>query len=129
MGQGSVGLDDAPPGRPGKRLGGDADLRAELRRCAALGVSHTAFLSWTTADQDKALALVEYDAQFCGGGCGTMPQEWDPTQGGNRFAYIVDVWRCPGCELLEMARRDLPEDQLGLHMRLVPNDDLESMEA
>lgn len=89
-----------------------------------LGLPHSAFLTWDDDDQDKALAWRLEQAARCGR-CRTRRDEWDPARGGDRDAYVSDVSRCPGCERLDHAARDLRghEDTHGLQIGLVPNDD------
>jgi hypothetical protein len=49
---------------------------------------------------------------------------WDPKQGGHRHAMVAETHRCPGCELKEQLRSQLPSDSKGVHVRLVPNPEL-----
>lgn len=92
--------------------------------CVPLGIPHSEFLGWSDDDQDKALAWLAHEREKCGR-CGTTKAQWDPAQGGSRFAFVADVDRCMGCEVLDMANRDLAkqEDTLGVRVGLVPNDE------
>lgn len=74
-------------------------MRQELAYCVPLGIPHSEFLSWDESDQDKALMYQAERASICSN-CGTRGSEWDK----DRFAYVADVERCPGCEL--MAREE-----------------------
>lgn len=49
--------------------------------------------------------------------CGTRADEWEE----DRFAYVSDAWQCPGCELLEMERENIPEGYKGVKVFLVKN--------
>lgn len=46
------------------------------------------------------------DRQTCRG-CGTRPDEWSPSQGGDRHAYKAEVRVCAGCEERERGEADL----------------------
>ncbi len=96
----------------------------ELAYCVPLGIPHSEFLSWPADDQDKAMAYLAEQSQRCKG-CGTRSADWDPKQGGSRTAFVADVSRCLGCEVLDMAKRDLAEekDTLGIRLGLIPNDE------
>lgn len=89
------------------------------------GVPHSTFLSWHVDDQDKALAW-QAEIAACCPSCGTRADEWDPAAGGSRTAYVADVTRCSGCEVVAIAERDLREDlpdELGVRISLAPNED------
>ena len=98
----------------------------ELAYCVPLGIPHSEFLSWPADDQDKALAYLAAESEKCRK-CRTRAADWDPKQGGSRTAFVADISRCLGCELIQMAERDLkdsPEgDMLGIQIGLVPNDE------
>lgn len=129
MGEGPRPGDAGAPGEPGKRVAADAQLRAELRLCRESNLPHSTFLGWDQQDRDKALHYQAWLDGNCPGGCGTRPEEWDPDRGGSRFAYTPVVDRCPGCELIAMTRRDLPDAELGLMVGLEPTDDPELVDA
>jgi hypothetical protein len=106
------------------RIKADPGLARELAYCVPLGLPHSVFLGWDPDDQDKALAWGAQEQAKCQR-CRTDPAEWDPKLGGSRTAYIVEDRRCLGCELLDMASRDLSkqQDTAGIHLGLVPNDE------
>ena len=131
MEQGARGVHDGEEPCSPFRLKADGRLRQELAYCAPLGLPHSEFLSWNDDDQDKALAWVTDQAELCAGGCGTRASEWDPKQGGHRFAYITQTRRCPGCELIDMAQqhmREHPEQNRGMLLGLLPNPDKDAIE-
>jgi hypothetical protein len=77
-----------------------------LRFCNEIGIPHSKFLEeWSDEDRSKALAYLVYRGQFCES-CGTAPWEWDPEQGGSRFAYEPKQEICPGCEKKDWAREN-----------------------
>lgn len=83
-----------------------------------LGIPHSQFLHWSDDDQDKALAWMRERGATCGN-CGTRKDEWEQ----NRFAYVSETYRCPGCELIEQERRNIPEGQTdGVQIYLVPRE-------
>lgn len=47
-------------------------------------------------------------------------------QGGHRFAFVGDTYRCPGCEVLEQERDNVPREAKGIHVYLTPNPSLEA---
>lgn len=74
------------------------------------------FLSWSEDDQDKALAWRKEERLHCPG-CGTRRDEWEA----DRFAYVVQDDRCPGCEILAQERRQIPEEGSdGVRLYLIP---------
>jgi hypothetical protein len=46
---------------------------------------------------------------------------WNPEKGGHRHAFITGTNRCPGCELKEQEREQIPKDAKGVHVFLTPN--------
>ena len=58
--------------------------------------------------------------------CGTRLEEWDPKKGGNRRAYIPQVFTCPGCagsaDALEAASKNAKASggNHGVKVRLLP---------
>jgi hypothetical protein len=111
----------------GKRLEADEQLTGELRLAHHYRISHSQFLGgparWTDVDRAKAAAYDEWHQKFCGS-CGVDPDWFDPEKGGHRFAMIAEVERCPGCELKEQLREQLPKEWKGVHIKLVPNPEL-----
>lgn len=82
---------------------------------------HSAFLGgdgrWTQLDRAKALAWVEWQRATCTE-CRTRLAEWDPERGGDRHAYVPDTVRCPGCELVEQERGQVPTDRAGYGVKI-----------
>lgn len=103
-------------------------LREEMDYCGPRGIPHSTFLGrlarpgepvWTAHDREIALAWARNQRQICGG-CGTRAEEWDETQGGDRFRYVAWSDRCPGCEVLAQEQEQLPENAKGMKVYLVP---------
>jgi hypothetical protein len=82
-----------------------------------LGIPHSRFLEWDELDQDKALAWHREQATVCRG-CGTRPAEWAR----DRFAYVGQTRYCPGCELLEQEKENVPETARGVTVHLTPRE-------
>lgn len=91
--------------------------------CAHYRIPHSQFLGWDPDDRNKAIAWHLRQAETCQG-CGTRPEEWDPTQGGHLHAYRAEIRKCPGCAVTAQAAQTLHERQeqgeLGLHLALTP---------
>ena len=81
-------------------------MREELAYCVPLGIPHKEFLSWDEDDQDKALAFMAEKATICRD-CGTRDSEWAK----DRFAYVADTERCPGCEILEQENDNMAKER------------------
>lgn len=60
------------------------------------GVPHSVYMDWEPADQAKAIAFLFHQGEKCSL-CGTAEWEWDPEQGGSRFAYEPVEKVCMGC--------------------------------
>ncbi|WP_071372486.1 hypothetical protein [Streptomyces sp. MUSC 14] len=109
------------PGGAGKRLSGDAQLRAELELCERYRIPHSQFLGgdgrWTDLDRAKALAWAQWQRSVCPQ-CHTRLQDWDPEHGGDPHAYVTDTLRCPGCELIEQERDHVPADRSGYGVKI-----------
>ncbi|MFE2179049.1 hypothetical protein [Streptomyces sp. NPDC059455] len=109
------------PGRAGKRLSRDTQLRAELELCAAYGIPHSQLLGgdgrWSELDRAKALAWAERQRAVCPE-CHTRLEEWDRKRGGDPHAYVTDTLRCPGCELIEQERDHVPTDRSGYGVKI-----------
>lgn len=58
---------------------------------------------------------MRWEREACSG-CQTRREDWakDP------FAFVADMDVCPGCELLEQAREQVPEKAQGVKLYLVP---------
>jgi hypothetical protein len=71
----------------------------------------------------KALAWAEWQRTVCPD-CRTRLAEWDPDRGGDRNAYVTDTLRCPGCELIEQERNQVPHDRSGhgVKVQLMPRE-------
>lgn len=86
----------------------------ELRVARAHRISHSHFLGgpavWTQQDRDKAIWLAAHEGEICRS-CGTHPDEWDPTKGGDRHAYVAKLHRCAGCAAVEQRQEALAADK------------------
>lgn len=92
--------------------------------CGPAGIPHSRFLTWDKDDRDKALWWQIHRAQACPS-CGTRPEEWDPDQGGDDFAYTFRIRSCRGCETLAGGRKQIPDGKQDVaHVTLVPNPEL-----
>jgi hypothetical protein len=91
-----------------------------MRFCYSAGIPHSRFLDWEEEDRAKALAWMTYEAQVCSM-CGTAPWEWNPEEGGSRFAYEPVEEICPGCERKDWLR-DSTEHRAGRTIVLKPAD-------
>lgn len=98
---------------PGKLIKSDVQLWEELSYCVPLGIPHSTFLAWPDDDQDKALLFKREQADYCQCGVQRSALAEDPSQ----FAAVWE--QCPGCELLEMERDNVPEGMKGVTFRLV----------
>lgn len=67
-----------------------------MQFCNEHGIPHSAFLEWPPDDRAKAMAQLLESNDRCHL-CGTAAREWDPTQGGSRYAYEAVAVTCPGC--------------------------------
>jgi hypothetical protein len=87
--------------------------------CGPKGIPLSRFLSWSTGDQDAALAWQAHENRRCQG-CGTHPDAWNEKKGGSRTAFHSEWYTCPGC--IETQRlNESPEVQnagRGVHVRL-----------
>lgn len=98
-----------------------------MELCHAYGIPHSHFTGagdgrWSALDRAKSLAYLAFQRSVCDG-CGTRQAEWDEQQaGGDRFAYVAEPVRCPGCELIEMEREQIPQgaEGRGVKIGLVP---------
>ncbi len=87
--------------------------------CGPRGIPHSAFVSWSPDDQDKALSWQAYEARRCGQ-CGTHLDDWKEASGGSQFAWHAETFACPGCSELERRRErpDMVNAGHGVHIRL-----------
>lgn len=104
----------------------DYDFRLELDFCFEYaGISHQEFLSWPELERNKAVMWMMERHLKCPH-CGTRLEEWDPKGGGNRHAYIPQIYTCPGCEISGDAltaaqkRANATGGGHGLRVRLLP---------
>jgi len=88
-----------------RRLNRDPRLAAEVGYCAAHGIPHTQFLSWSERDQDLALAYEVRAADRCPG-CG-VPADLMGAVG----AFTVVSRPCVQCELKAQVEATIPPDQ------------------
>jgi len=85
--------------------------------CNQHGIPHSVFLDeWSEDDRAKALGYMAYEGSMCSM-CGTGRWEWDPEQGGSRFAYEPVEEICPGCEKKDWLR-DNSEHRAGVYIAL-----------
>lgn len=82
------------------------------------------FLEWEPEDRAKALAWRLEKSSKCSM-CGTAEWEWDPKQGGSKFAYEAVGRTCRGCYIKEAATEE-SERQPGLTIELHPTGTVES---
>lgn len=48
--------------------------------------------------------------------CGTRHDEWEA----DKYAYVAEARTCPGCEILDQERRNVPDRAEGVQFFLVP---------
>lgn len=105
-----------------RRLRADSKFFFELQFCNEHGIPHSQFLLWDPVDRAKAMAYVSTKAEHCIM-CGTAGWEWDPKQGGSRFAYEAVETFCPGCYAKAAMRQlDAGRNTDGITVELAPND-------
>jgi hypothetical protein len=81
-------------------------------------------LRWDPDDRDKAVWHWIWRRQECQH-CGTRPDEWDETRGGNRNAYVGEKRRCRGCEVKDRTQETVtPEDGRGVYVALIRNEEV-----
>lgn len=80
--------------------------------CCDYKISHHEFLRWPQVSRDKAIWWHIRQAQTCKQ-CGTREEEWDPEQGGDRYAYGVEIRRCRGCEVKQMGEDGVNVEEYG----------------
>ena len=94
-----------------------------MKVCKEYQIPHSVFLNeWDEEDRAKAMAYMIHEASTCSR-CGTQPWEWDPDQGGSKFAYWPRESICRGCELKDWIQKDKSRntDQPGRYVELVPH--------
>jgi hypothetical protein len=70
-----------------------------------LGIPHSEFLSWSTEDQDKALAWLEQERLKCSN-CRTYRDDWER----DPFAFVAVSRQCPGCVAIASEQKNIPEE-------------------
>lgn len=97
-----------------------------MELCNQWGMPHSQFKgrgdgTWSDLDRRKALAYAEYQRHLCAS-CGTRPEEWDETAGGDEDAYRATTHRCIGCQLLADKQKDVPDgdEGHGVKVLLIP---------
>lgn len=95
-----------------------------MRYCNTHGIPHSRFLEeWDPDDRAKCIAFEAHHAMVCSR-CGTAPWEWDPEQGGSRFAYEPVEEICFGCEMKDWVQKDQAKnDHPGKYVALRPRND------
>lgn len=80
---------------------------------------------WLDEDQDKVHAWLRHRREICPR-CGTVEADWiDPA---TRHFVDVPKWeattfRCPGCAELERVGAEVPRDERGVRVVLLPFDE------
>lgn len=75
---------------------------------------------WTPLDRAKEQAYHDWLRDFCPD-CRTRDEWWDPKRGGHRHAMVTETKRCPGCEITEQERAQIPSNAKGVKVFLIPN--------
>lgn len=88
--------------------------------CGPKGIPLSTFLRWPVYDQQAALAWSAYESRRCHE-CGTHPDDWDESTGGNRYAYHAENYTCPGCVHTQRHAEspDVTHGGRGVHIRLM----------
>lgn len=81
-------------------------------------------MRWVDTDRAKAMAYRIEKASKCSM-CGTAQWEWDPEQGGSKFAYEAVGVHCQGC-YVKGAASDDADRRPGLSFELHPTRTQES---
>ena len=103
-------------------------LKLELDYCNSDGraLPHSVFLGWDPDDRNKALWWIIHQRQRCPN-CGTRPEVFDESRGGDLHAYVSEPHHCRGCEIMAQGQDWLDahrkEVRRGTAMRLVPRED------
>lgn len=98
--------------------------------CAEYRVPHSEFLLWSELDQDKALAYYRFKQSVCTQ-CGTEENTWVVRDEEGRTRPILppplepETYRCFGCELIQKAQADVPNEEKGVYVRLTPTTEQE----
>lgn len=108
------------------RLRADGTFWLELSFCNDHGIPHSELLTWDPVDRAKQLAFTLEKNLKCPM-CGTAGWEWDPEQGGSKFAYEPVGVHCQGCYVKDAASDDTQRTP-GLTIELHPTGTQESAE-
>lgn len=76
---------------------------------------------WLEADYNKAMAYSDAMGELCDR-CGTREEDWvdDRKRPLDPPLLEVEPYRCPGCEQLEIAHKDIPNDAKGVRPIIKP---------
>lgn len=100
------------------RLRVDSTFFLELQFCHENGLPHSQFLTWSPDDRAKTLAYMLEKGERCVM-CGTAGWEWDPDQGGSRFAYEPVERFCQGCYIKQVTSEESGRNP-GITVELAP---------
>lgn len=80
---------------------------------------------WLDDDQDKVQAWLRHRRQICAR-CGTVEADWiDPATRHfhDRPKWAATTFRCPGCAEVERVGAEVPRDERGVRVVLLPFED------
>ena len=90
--------------------------------CAPRGIPYTRFVGgpdvWDRLSRVLAVAWDRHERQRCPG-CGTHPDDWDESRGGDRNAFYADDYKCLGDEYLTLKRQEIKDKGPGWRVGLV----------
>lgn len=92
--------------------------------CGPRGIPLSTFLGaqppgvWADADRSAALEWQSWESRRCSS-CGTHPEDWDESKGGDRFAFKAALHECTGCVRIDMVSKTAEAQRPGVHIRLV----------
>lgn len=88
--------------------------------CFERGIPWSEWLErWSQEDRARVIAYALEKAERCGM-CGTAPWEWDPEQGGSKYAYEAHRHICFGCQHKDLAREEDDGRLAGMSIVLIP---------
>jgi hypothetical protein len=99
----------------------------EVAWCSDHGLPHSSLLEWDGDDRAKLVAHLLESSRKCQS-CGTSDWEWNPADGGDRFAYEAAVHFCQGCLVKAGAQEDAPTGE-GNTIVLIPRSVAEARRA
>lgn len=76
--------------------------------CGPHGIAWEDFLSWSKTSRDAAILWQRRRNETCTG-CGTHPDDWDPTRGGSEVAFRAELRSCRGCETHATAQAQITD--------------------